>query len=59
MEYQVAHPPWRVWTALDARFEGDIEELYGKDLAAVLEAQPASAFLAEGSEVTVYQGRRL
>jgi uncharacterized protein YqjF (DUF2071 family) len=59
MEYQVAHPPWRVWTALAARFEGDMKELYGKDLAAVLEKQPTSAFLAEGSEITVYRGRRL
>ena len=59
IEYQVAHPPWRVWTALDARFEGDMKELYGNDLAAVLEKDPTSAFLAEGSEVTVYKGRRL
>lgn len=59
VEYQVAHPPWRVWTTLSARCEGDMEELYGKDLAAVLEKKPASAFLAEGSEVTVYKGRRL
>ena len=59
IEYQVAHPSWRVWSSQDARFEGDIKELYGKDLAAVLEKKPISAFLAEGSEVTVYQGRRL
>lgn len=59
VEYQVAHPPWRVWGAPDARFEGDMEELYGKDLAAVLKTKPTSAFLAEGSEVTVYKGRRL
>jgi uncharacterized protein len=59
MEYQVAHPPWRVWSSQDARFEGDMKELYGKDLAAVLEKEPASAFLAEGSEVTVYKGRKL
>jgi hypothetical protein len=30
VEYQVAHPPWRVWGAPDARFEGDMEELYAK-----------------------------
>ena len=59
IEYQVAHPPWRVWSALDARFEGDMEQLYGKELAAALKGKPASAFLAEGSQVTVYKGRRL
>ncbi len=59
MEYRVAHPPWRVWSARDAVFEGDAAELYGKELARILEREPTSAFLAEGSEVTVYQGRRL
>jgi hypothetical protein len=59
IEYQVAHPPWRVWSARDARFEGDMAQLYGKELAAVWKGKPASAFLAEGSEVTVYKGRRL
>jgi uncharacterized protein len=59
IEYQVAHPPWRVWNAPDARFEGDAEQLYGRALGAVLKQEPASAFLAEGSAVTVYKGRRL
>jgi len=36
-----------------------MDELYGKDLGAVIKAKPSSAFLAEGSEVTVYRGRRL
>ena len=59
IEYQVAHPHWRVWNTPDARFEGDMDELYGEDLSAVLKQPPVSAFLAEGSEVTVYKGRRL
>jgi uncharacterized protein YqjF (DUF2071 family) len=59
VEYRVDHPSWRVWAAPDARFEGDMKDLYGKDLAAVLEKPPMSAFLAEGSDVTVYRGRRL
>jgi hypothetical protein len=36
-----------------------MDELYGEDLSAVLKQPPVSAFLAEGSEVTVYKGRRL
>jgi uncharacterized protein len=59
MEYRVEHPPWRVWPAATATFDGDMEELYGRELAAVLKAKPASAFLAEGSEVAVLQGTRL
>jgi uncharacterized protein YqjF (DUF2071 family) len=59
MEYRVAHPSWKVWKGRDAMFEGDLAELYGQDLAAALAGTPTSAFLAEGSEVTVYRGRKL
>lgn len=59
VEYRVTHPAWNVWSAGRAEFFGDGTELYGKDLAAVLRGQPASAFLAEGSAVTVGRGRRL
>lgn len=59
VEYQVTHPPWRVWTARRAEFEGDVEGLYGKNIAAVLRGAPASALLAEGSAVKVMRGRRI
>ena len=59
LEYQVEHPPWRLWTAADAAFEGDATRLYGEAFAAVLRQAPASAFLAEGSPVTVFRGGRL
>lgn len=59
VEYRVAHPPWRVWQVLQATFDGNAEDLYGKELAAALRTQPHSAFLAEGSEISVMRGRRL
>jgi uncharacterized protein YqjF (DUF2071 family) len=59
MEYRVEHPPWAVWTATGAHFEGDVAELYGQDFAVVLQREPDSALLAVGSGVTVYQGRRI
>lgn len=40
-------------------FDGDAEESYGKDMAAVLAGEPQSAFLAEGSAVGVMRGRSL
>jgi len=55
----VEHPPWQVWTATQAGFEGDMEEIYGKEFNTVLKRPPASAFLAAGSGVRVYRGRRL
>jgi uncharacterized protein len=59
VEYQVQHPQWKVWTATAARFDGCMTELYGSDLNAVLRQSPASAFLAEGSAVSVHRGRRI
>jgi hypothetical protein len=59
IEYQVRHPQWKVWRAGDARFDGNMEELYGKDLNEVLQQPPESAFLAEGSAISVHRGMRL
>jgi uncharacterized protein YqjF (DUF2071 family) len=58
-EYRVAHPPWKVWTGENAVVEGNLEELYGVEIATVLKNHQASVFLAEGSEVTVSRGRKL
>jgi uncharacterized protein len=59
IEYQVQHPQWKIWKATDAHFDGCVTELYGKELNVVLAGPPASAFLAEGSAVSVHRGRRL
>jgi uncharacterized protein YqjF (DUF2071 family) len=59
VEYRVAHPPWRVWSTQDASFEGSGEEIYDREFAAILRGQPASVFIAEGSAVSVYRGKRI
>jgi uncharacterized protein YqjF (DUF2071 family) len=59
VEYRVDHPSWRVWNVSSARFEGDMTELYGPEFAILLCGSPSSAFLAEGSEVTVSRGIRI
>jgi len=59
LEYRVQHPPWRVWRAHEARFEGEVVELYGPELAAVLRREPASALLVERSAIAVFRGKRL
>jgi len=59
LEYRVEHPSWPVWSATSARFEGDATELYGRELATVLQREPNSAFLAVGSPVTVYCGTKI
>ena len=59
MEYAVEHPRWRVWKANDHRFDCDVAALYGPEFVPFLAAPPSSAFLVEGSPVSVRQGRRL
>jgi uncharacterized protein len=59
IEYRVEHASWAVWTAHNARFEGNAMDLYGADFSAILKNEPASAFLAVGSPVTVYNGARI
>jgi len=59
VEYRVEHPLWRVWQAQSCRPECDVKRLYGTQFTEALKAKPVSAFLAEGSDVTVYKGRRV
>jgi uncharacterized protein YqjF (DUF2071 family) len=58
MEYHVSHVPWKVSAALPSGFVGDATELYGAELARVLQNPPTSAFIADGSPVTVYRGSK-
>jgi uncharacterized protein YqjF (DUF2071 family) len=59
LEYRVAHLPWQVWRVSRASLHCDAEQLYGASFARFLSAPPCSAFLADGSEVAVFRGRRL
>jgi len=59
VEYRVEHPSWRVWQSERATVSGDLEELYGPTFAEVLSRPPDSAFLAEGSAVTVCRPTRI
>jgi uncharacterized protein YqjF (DUF2071 family) len=58
-EYQVVHVPWQVWTAADAAVDGNCEPLYGAEFSLILKRHPDSAFIADGSPVRVFQGRRI
>jgi uncharacterized protein len=59
IEYRVAHPTWRLRSAATVTVEGDMAAFYGPEWGAVLSAPPVSAFLAEGSAVTVYRPKRI
>jgi uncharacterized protein YqjF (DUF2071 family)/predicted DCC family thiol-disulfide oxidoreductase YuxK len=59
LEYEVAHPTWRVWTTEGAALHTDITNLYGPEFVPVLSAPPLSALVADGSPITVYRPRPL
>jgi uncharacterized protein len=59
LEYQVEHPPWKIWEVERAGFAGDAEALYGPKFARIVNKPPDSAFLADGSLVAVHTATRL
>lgn len=56
VEYQVDHPQWQVREADTAQFSGDGSRFYATDFAKLIEGPPDSAFIADGSSVTVFKG---
>lgn len=58
-EYEVAHPPWRVWTADDTTLDVDARATYGDAWADLLEQPRTLTLIAEGSPITVFMGHRL
>jgi uncharacterized protein YqjF (DUF2071 family) len=58
VEYEVVHPRWKIRRAT-ARVECDVAGLYGERFVEALSAPPASAWLADGSAVTVHRGAPL
>lgn len=59
VEYQVEHPRWNVWRAQTSQLDGDMAALYGPAFADTLSADPSSAFVADGSPITVHRGLKL
>ncbi|HSQ30393.1 MAG TPA: DUF2071 domain-containing protein [Gemmatimonadaceae bacterium] len=59
IEYEVRHPAWTVRSTRSATVEGDLAATYGHEFASALSGPPYSAFVADGSSVTVHLPRRL
>jgi uncharacterized protein YqjF (DUF2071 family) len=55
-EYGVEHPQWPVWRASAAQLDCEVAACYGQQYGAALAQRPSSAFVAEGSAVTVFSG---
>ena len=59
VEYRVEHPRWLVWNATGWKFDCDVQGLYGAEFMDTLASKPSSAFIAQGSQVTVRDGRSI
>jgi hypothetical protein len=58
-EYHVTHPAWRYWEEAQVRMEVDIASTYGPEWGEALNGDRYSAFVAEGSAVSVFPGKKL
>jgi hypothetical protein len=59
LEYRVAHPTWRVARADEVVWECAVAQTYDSPLGEYLKVAPASALVADGSAVQVFQGRKI
>ena len=59
VEYEVQHPSWDIYPNASGKLDCDVAKIYGPEFVEPLSQSPSSAFLVAGSDVTVYQGRRL
>lgn len=58
-EYEVTHPKWDCYAVRDYKIDVDFESVYGKDFAMLNHLKPTSVMLAEGSEITVENKRKI
>ena len=54
-EYRVEHPRWKIWRTDEFEFNADIGALYGEQFAEAFSQSPRSAFIADGSPITVHR----
>ena len=58
-EYRVTHVPWKIWKTANPTLTCNIPSIYGPAFIPPLSKPPISAFIAEGSPVTVSTGNLL
>ena len=60
VEYRVDHPRWTIWHALDAQCAGpSLVDTFGDQFADVLRGGPQSAWLSDGSSVSLHRPVRM
>ena len=59
LEYEVTHPRWSAYDILQYQIDVDFERVYGDTFADLTNQIPRSVMLAEGSEITVENKRKI
>ncbi|MGI9543864.1 MAG: YqjF family protein [Cyclobacteriaceae bacterium] len=58
-EYEVTHPRWNCYEVIDYKIDVDFASIYGEAFTDLTNQEPTSVMLAEGSEITVENKRRI
>jgi len=58
-EYHVEHPRWMIYPIKEYRIDCDFGALYGEKFSFLAQKKPDSVFMAEGSEIAVFQKKVL
>jgi uncharacterized protein YqjF (DUF2071 family) len=58
-EYKVEHPSWEIYPTTSYSVDVDFGNVYGRKFDFLSNEEPKSVFLAEGSEIKVYSGRKI
>ena len=58
-EYGVEHPKWQFYKVKDFDIKADFEKTYTKEFRFLNSTKPKSVFLAEGSEISVKEGKKI
>ncbi len=59
LEYRVEHPRWQIYPVNSFSINVDFASLYGQDFKFLNNQIPDSVFLAEGSEIQVFNNRNI
>jgi hypothetical protein len=54
-EYRVEHRRWKIWNVTSFELDADVAALYGEQFVGRLNQPPRSAFIADGSPITVHR----
>jgi uncharacterized protein len=59
VEYRVEHPRWNIWDTSVSELDAEVISLYGERFAKILQLPPDSAYLADGSAISVSLPQRI